>query len=981
MDERQPFELTGETTPAKLKEITDKLESGISELFDSERYAEYLRVMSKFHGYSFSNAMLIFMQKPDASLIAGFNKWRDDFKRFPRKGEKGIKIFAPAPYKTQQEVRRLDPDGNPVFDGDGNPVTDIKEVKVPAFKVVSVFDVSQTYGEPIPDISVDELTGSVEQYGSFFAALKQASPVPTGFEKISSGAQGYYSHAKKRIALQEGMSELQTLKTYIHEIAHAKLHDIDLNAPRNEQNRADKRTREVQAESVAYTVCQHYGLDTSEYSFGYIAGWSGGKEMKELKASLETIRNAAAGMITDIDRHFAEWQKKLTVTTGLDGQKIIRESDGYLRYGNGDLQSYVLPDDTVLADGRERRAAEVFGADDFYRSEERPAQRNIDPDLMSAQAMPPLREQLAHAYAADYYRYMTARNVAQGLPPFGLNEPDNVIADLTADIMDGGFDELRNTLRHSIETYGESWLADTDITVTAAILLDRLEILAGAEQGRTLNDAMRELEQEVKETLQFFIGEDINNHGELQPLTLEMIAKQGFVYRDGELEISPEADTPERLAQDYHAFMERIDFFDYKSYLGISGDEQPLQSIARFIENGGADLLSLHHSLDDFINEYTDDPDLKEEVYDAEKLYARFTAYDDREKSKENELLNGKGDRYGIYQLTDTRKYGFMPLEAALRSDMHRNHYRLMYTAPLPPGSTPERLYAFHNMDNRPDGDKMRSMSMSDVLVMKQGKNISTLYADTYGFRPIQGFLERDSYIRAAEMSAEQNLNMIDGIPNNTAPNKVEIRAAVVSNYTGVGDCEMDAFVAADEKVYLGKRENYHHISPFVMPWHKPDQEYGDTPSYYDNSDHSLVFITGNQDIYPFLYGEGWLKLQKEMMADGFHTPETYGEWAELKAGVLAQFTEVREILFNGEPFKAPNRAPSMQEIEADVAAGKAVSLMDIVNAQKNERKADPPGKKPSMLGQLEKNKAAVAQNKEAAAEKPPRKPGLEVDD
>ena len=306
-----PIVLTSEKPADKLKEITDRLEQGITELFESERYKEYLRVMSKFHNYSFNNTLLIAMQKPDASLVAGFSSWKNNFGRNVMKGEKGIKIIAPSPFTVKQEVEKTDPQtGKPVIGKDGKPVTEEKEIKVPAYKVVSVFDVSQTEGRELPDIAVDELTGDVDRFKDFFAALEQVSPVPVGFEKIEGGAHGYYHLEEKRIAIDEGMSDLQTLKTAIHEIAHAKLHDIDLNAPKEEQKpRVDRRTREVEAESVAYTVCQHYGLDTSDYSFGYVAGWSSGKELTELRGSLETIRSTAAEMINAIDGHFAELQK------------------------------------------------------------------------------------------------------------------------------------------------------------------------------------------------------------------------------------------------------------------------------------------------------------------------------------------------------------------------------------------------------------------------------------------------------------------------------------------------------------------------------------------------------------------------------------------------------------------------------------------------------------------------------------------------
>ena len=307
-----PIILTADKPAEKIKEITDRLEQGITDLFDSERYKEYLQVMSKFHNYSFNNTLLIAMQKPDASLIAGFNAWKNNFGRNVMRGEKGIRILAPSPYKIRQEVEKKDPQtGKTVTDSNGKPVMETKEIQIPAYKVVAVFDVSQTEGRELPAIGANELTGDVEQYEDFFAALEKTSPVPMGFEKIEGTAHGYYHLEEKRIAIDEGMSELQTIKTAIHEIAHAKLHDIDPNAPKEEQaDRPDRRTREVQAESVAYAVCQHYGLDTSDYSFGYVAGWSSGRELDELKSSLETIRSTAAEIINSIDEHLQEIQKE-----------------------------------------------------------------------------------------------------------------------------------------------------------------------------------------------------------------------------------------------------------------------------------------------------------------------------------------------------------------------------------------------------------------------------------------------------------------------------------------------------------------------------------------------------------------------------------------------------------------------------------------------------------------------------------------------
>ncbi len=289
-----------EMKEAEMKAITDKLEQGVADVFSSDKYKQFLDMVAKFPRYSVNNNILIMMQKPDAQMCQSFTGWKE-MGRFVKKGEKGIKILAPAPYTIQREQTKLDDKGNPMMDKDGEPVTETVEVKVNAFKVVSTFDVSQTDGKELPTFGVDELIGTVDGYSNLMEALKQVCPVPISFEEIEGGAKGFYSQTEKRIAIQEGMSEVQNVKTAIHEMAHQKLHALENNGPK--QSRGSK---EVEAESVAYAVCQHYGIDTSDYSFSYVAGWSEGKETPELKASLDTIRMAAGDLIVKIDEKLAE---------------------------------------------------------------------------------------------------------------------------------------------------------------------------------------------------------------------------------------------------------------------------------------------------------------------------------------------------------------------------------------------------------------------------------------------------------------------------------------------------------------------------------------------------------------------------------------------------------------------------------------------------------------------------------------------------
>jgi len=420
----------------QVREITDKLEQGIKELFESERFKEYLRTMSKFYNYSFNNTLLIAMQKPEATYVAGYTSWQRNFDRQVMKGEKGIKILAPAPYKAQEEREKIDPvTQKPVIGADGNAVTETVEVLRPAFKVVSVFDVSQTDGKELPDIIVDELKGTVENYEAFFDALKQESPVPISFEDIPGGAKGFFSPVESRIAIQEGMSEIQTVKTAIHEIAHAKLHAFKPDEKTAPEDKKDRHTKEVEAESVAYTVCQRYGIETSDYSFGYIAGWSSGKETKELKSSLDTIRKTAAEMIEGIDAKLkelvasreqaVEQAGEIAVSIGERGYIEVHATDGGFDYSLYDSSmklkdgGFVPDEDTTAHSVMKSLCTELGVMDDeitildYEEFQEKAAKAiEITPSYVE---VPIYHEMANYAYEADEmdaYRASHLANIA-----------------------------------------------------------------------------------------------------------------------------------------------------------------------------------------------------------------------------------------------------------------------------------------------------------------------------------------------------------------------------------------------------------------------------------------------------------------------------------------------------------------------------------------------------------------------------------------
>ena len=484
-----PIILTSEKPAEKVKEITARLEQGVQAIFDSDRYKEFLTAMSKFHDYSLNNTILIAMQ--GGNLVMGFRQWEKEFDRHVKKGEKGIKIFAPAPYKVKKLVDKLDPETRkPMLDREGKVVKEEKEITVPAFKVITVFDISQTEGKEFPDLSVKPLLADVEQYEDFFAALEKASPVPIAFEQITNGANGYFSLTDKRIAIKEGVSELQAVKTAIHEIAHAKLHDVDLNAPPEQQNRVDRHTREVEAESVAYTVCQHFGLDTSDYSFGYVAGWSSGKEMTELKASLETIQTTAKELITEIEGHFTELQQQ-------------RQA--------------------------EQERGDTFSIYQLKRGDETRDLRFEPYDRLQATGHTVDRANYELVYTAPLTKDMTLGGIWE---KFNIDHPADFkghslsVSDIVVLHQNG-----ENTA-HYVDSIGFQQVLEF-LQEQQTPVFDKLP----PEQQQALSDT-------VKDTLQMLVDADKRIYGDVTGKTLEAIAAQGYSYKDGQLEKQQTEATP-----------------------------------------------------------------------------------------------------------------------------------------------------------------------------------------------------------------------------------------------------------------------------------------------------------------------------------------------------------------------------------------------------------------------------------------------------
>ena len=898
-----PIILNSKNSADRMKEITDKLETGIMDLFESDRFQAYLDTMARFHNYSFNNTILIAMQ--GGQLVAGYNKWRDEFHRNVKKGEKGIKIFAPAPYKVKKEVPKLDEQGQPVKDKDGNAVTEQKEIQVPAFKIVSVFDVSQTEGEPLPSLGVEELAGDVERYQDFFKALEQTSPVPMAFEDIPGGSHGYYHLTEKRIAIQENMSELQTLKTAIHEIAHAKLHSIDPEAPAAEQqNRPDSRTREVQAESVAYTVCQHYGLDTSDYSFGYVAGWSSGKDLKELKASLETIRATAHELITTIDSHLAELQQQrqsqqeqaqpqaeepaaefvpetvyqvrsnpyhenggeryllqayVTQENGMAkmGDILYRGSEEQCRALMGRLQSGELtPDQVKDLYAQEQQAAEQPAQDSVFSKLSPEQQQEMTDNVKAVLQQDEAQQEAAYRlengnilfvqtseegfdytlYGPDYkeleggqlddteYFLSEARDeILSGLEPQG-----RVVETLTGETLEA-FQEAAEQANAIVppEPQAEAPALDPAAEPVVTILFSEsphLEI--GQQMPLYEADALFAKLDAEHPGGGYYDKTDFRIDFTFQSEAHSYSGRQDFGDRDGSLiehirgyqefylhdeqwkNYVLQQQGPEALAEDQasrEAFVsEIIPYMELHCNLSrleqeaqrllTSGDTLTPEETAYYsavadyskecrpLLNQGKPLPEMPQ-LSDFdpsIQAYREQvmAEIEQEAADAGMTVEEYAAAG--YEAPAQEAAPEPGDSFSIYQVPagpdgrDFRYRSYEELQAAGLT-VDRKNYELVYTAPLDGKTTLENIYRTFNTDDRPADFRGHSLSVSDVVVINRGGKEEAHYCDSIGFTPVPEFM-RESPIKTAEMSTEQNYNMIDGTLNN-APSMGELEA------------------------------------------------------------------------------------------------------------------------------------------------------------------------------------------------------------
>ena len=833
------------TNRERLQEITAGIEQGIKELFESEKYMRYLSVMSKFHRYSVNNTMLIYMQKPEATLVAGFNKWKNQFARHVKKGEHGITIIAPTPYKKKIEEMKRDPDTHaPILDADGKAVMEEKEIEIPMFRPVKVFDVSQTDGKPLPELA-SSLSGTVPHYEAFLEALRRSAPVPIEFEAMAANMDGYFSPDRQRIAIREGMSEVQTVSAAVHEVAHSKLHDpkkyeaeptwkivmvseggikhdyrldfateaeaeqaaaedgwryvdenqfewrleVEEDHSAVKQTARNRNTEEVEAESISYAVCQYFGIQTGENSFGYIATWSKDKDLKELKASLETINKTSCELINDIERNYKEIckergielnaPKKETVPVVLPPAREQAESFAreYVLYAQAirvetlsetEIQAQITQyTDKILhhdiADmilfleeqkqAKWERDEEMEMALDNGAAPDADNSNFVDPEHLSAQ--------LASLYHTEYQEI--SANAEHS--PQELSEPAEALfllndaTYLHIQPCDTGWDYTLYD-KETMKELDGGQLDTPELSRSAAVrqICEGLELENPSVQDaplsmiETLQDAacqqmQEQVSQQTAETADTQLPDAQEQSLDEYPMPDSEVSvsdMQGYGYfYDGMLPV-----TRERALE--------LDAAGLTVYiLHEDNTESMVFDTEEIMEHGG--LFGVEHE------EWEQSPAFHEKVLERQ----------DRQLEREQAFLAHEGSCFAIYQVSrdDPQNVRFMNLDWLQSHNLavERNNYDLIYTAPLNgSGSTMEQLETLYKQFNlqKPVDFHSPSLSVSDIVAIKQDGKVSCHYCDSVGFTEIPGFLP-DNPLKNAEMMLEDDYGMIDGIINN----------------------------------------------------------------------------------------------------------------------------------------------------------------------------------------------------------------------
>ena len=824
------------TNRERLREITDGIEQGIKELFESEKYMRYLSVMSRFHRYSVNNTMLIYMQKPDATLVAGYNKWKDQFERHVKKGEHGITIIAPTPYKKKIEEQKLDPDTKaPILDKDGKIITEEKEIEIPMFRPVKVFDVSQTDGKPLPELA-SSLSGNVPNYEAFMEALRRSAPVPITFEAMAADTDGYFSADHQKIAIRQGMSEVQTVSATVHEIAHSKLHDpkkyemlpswkvvleseggtkhdfkLDFATEREAEQFAsdmdwryvdenqfewrlaveedptaekqaikNRHTEEVEAESISYAVCKYFGIETGENSFGYIASWSQGKELKELRASLETINKTSGTLISDIERHYKEICKE----RGIDPNAKAKPETAPIEQPTGNLTYYVAECMEFPNLGEYHDNLSLEEAIRIYQ--EIPAERmngikGIGFELKDGSdyegPFPILTGQtidLDTIQAIDYYRDNPL--VQKAVKELAAAMPEMEVLGADANQQEALFLINDATYLH-IQPCDSGW----DYTLYDAASMKELD-------GGQLD--MPELSR-MKAVLQICDDNDLGKDSvKYAPLfMIETLQEAAYQQMQAEVrQMTASSQLPEAQEQaldEYPMPDEQVSTPDMQEY-GYSYDGMLPVTRERALELDAAGLTVyvLHEDNTESMvfdpQEIMDHGGLfgvdHEEWEKSPQFHEKVMERQEHQQEREQAFLSQNRDCFAIYQVKPTDelrdiRYEGMDWLRSIGQAVKRENYDLVYTAPLEPCNSPqaavEQLYHQFNNDHPADYHHP-SMSVSDIVAIKQDGKVSCHYCDSVGFTQIPGFLSQNP-LKNAEMTVEDDYGMIDGIINNGA--------------------------------------------------------------------------------------------------------------------------------------------------------------------------------------------------------------------
>ena len=866
LERRVKFMADKPTNRERLQEITAGIEQGIKELFESEKYMRYLSVMSKFHRYSVNNTMLIYMQRPDATLVAGFNKWKNQFERHVKKGEHGITIIAPTPYKKKIEEMKRDPDTHaPILDADGKAVMEEKEIEIPMFRPVKVFDVSQTDGKPLPELA-SSLSGTVPHYEAFMEALRRSAPVPIEFEPMAENMDGYFSSDQQRIAIREGMSEVQTVSAAVHETAHSKLHDpkkyeaeptwkivmvseggtkhdfrldfateaeaeqaaaeegwryvdenrfewrleVEEDLTAVKQAAKNRNTEEVEAESISYAVCQYFGIQTGENSFGYIASWSKDKELKELRASLETINKTSCELINDIERNYKEICKErgidLTAAPeperdpieqlAADIDQFTFDYDPYEYRNNADSREDALHELTATL-----RSGDASGVREWLQN----IVNEDEPDETTQKAAE-LMERLDQ--------------LVPGLEPEQLDEPepDPNLVKMADEAMSMGVDTDWNSDKEFPLSFGAESPQPSAEYREALLVLDDTAYLhvqpCDTGWDYTLYDVatMKQMDGGQLDGANMGRSEAIGHICEdlgmgsksikYAPLSMIETLQEAAYQQTAEAVATQLPDAQEQALDEYPMPDPALTQDDLEKCGYLDGDLLPLSKERAYelmerdltvyiVQEGENPEMAFDTAdLDAHDGIFAVSREEWEESPEFDKLVKDRMAH---QEEREQAFLSHKGDCFAIYQvkhtdeLRDIRYEGLEWLQSIGRT-VQRDNYELVYTAPLQPsdlkGDTTEQLfYRFNN--EHPADYGHPSMSVSDIVAIKRDGKVSCHYCDSFGFEQVPGFLP-DNPLKNAEMMLEDDYGMIDGIINNgpKQPTVADLEAQVKAGFS-----------------------------------------------------------------------------------------------------------------------------------------------------------------------------------------------------